>query len=180
MKLVIKNRIISAPIDVIFEKVRSETGYLKDIVEKHEEIICTCPFHKDGKELKPACFVYNNQEGTLEYGTFHCFACGEKGSLPKLIGKCFGKDYDFGRKWLVENFGDTYLEAREYLPEITTEKQKNFLDESELDSYEYDNQDALNYLINKRHLSKDVINLFKVGFEKETNSVTFPCRNEQG
>jgi DNA primase len=174
LRLIIKKRAIDAPIDIILKKVQSETKYLKDIQTKKEDVICTCPFHKNGQENHPACFVLNSKDSDMEYGTFHCFACGESGSLSKLIGKCYGENSEFGKNWLIENFGSTFIEYTEYLPKIEPNK-KEYLDESVLNSFEYDNEDALNYLINKRHLNKEILKEFKVGFEKESNSVTFPC-----
>lgn len=179
MRLIIRNRAIDAPIDTILNKVKSETLYLKDIQVKKNEVICTCPFHKDGKESHPACFVLNTKESDLEYGTFHCFACGEKGPLAKLIGKCYGSNAEFGKNWLVENFSSSIIEQTEYLEKIE-EKKKKYLEESVLETFEYDNEEALDYLINKRHLHKDIINKFQIGFEKSTNSVTFPCWDEHG
>ena len=55
-----------------------------------------------------------------------------------------------------------------------------YLDESILDTFEYNNENALNYLINKRHLSKDVIDYFKIGYNISTASITFPCRDLSG
>lgn len=179
MRLIIKNRVIESPIDVILKRVQSETRYLKDIRIKREEVVCTCPFHKNGNESKPACFVLNSKDSNLEYGTFHCFACGEKGSLAKLVGKCYDSNAGFGKQWLIDNFSSSFIEETEYLEEIT-EPNKNYLEESALEAFEYDNEQALDYLINKRHLNKDIIDLFKVGYEKSTNSVTFPCWDEHG
>ena len=180
MRLIIKNRSIDFPIETILKKVQSETRYLKDIKTKRDEVICTCPFHKDGNEAKPACSILNTKDTELEYGTFHCFACGEKGSLPKLIGKCYGADIEFGRNWLIENFASSLVEYEEFLPRIEEKREKTYLDENILNGFDYDNKEALDYLLNKRHLKREILDLFKIGFEAETNSVTFPCWNEHG
>lgn len=180
MKLIINHRHIKSSIKEILSKVKDATGFLDDIQERKENVICTCPFHNDGHEKKPACYVKSTIDGELEYGTFHCFACGESGRLPKLIAKCFNCSFTEAEKWLTDNFGNVYVEDLEYLPKIESEQITNFLPESILNSFEYDNKEALNYLINKRHLKKEVLDKFKIGFEKSTNSVTFPCRDEHG
>ena len=179
MKLIINNRHIKAAIDTILLRVKLDTGYLDDIFVKQNQVVCTCPFHKGGHERKPACFVYTDIDKDFEYGTFHCFACGESGSLAKLIGKCYNKSVEFGKQWLVQNYGDTYVEEVEYLPPLF-ESKKECLSEDILNQFEYNNQAALDYLINKRHLKKEILDRFKIGFEKETNSVIFPCRDEHG
>lgn len=60
MELRIGSRVVTAPIKVILKKLRvaSHNYYLKDQVEKRDNIIVTCPFHKDGQEKRPSCAVY--------------------------------------------------------------------------------------------------------------------------
>lgn len=188
MDLIINKRKIIEPIESILKTVRyeSKNQYLKDIIDKHDNVLCTCPFHKSGKELKPACNVVAVRDTANTYGTYYCFACKESGPITKLIGKCLSgsqseSDWEsFGEEWLVNRYGNIYVEDVEFLPEITLKKSKLFLNESVLDNYEYDNKDALDYLINKRHLSRDVITYFRIGYNRSTNSVTFPCWDENG
>ena len=186
MDLVINHRNIITPIKTILETIKHETNgrYFKDIVEKSENVVCTCPFHSGGNERKPACNIVSNRASEYDvYGTFNCFACKEKGPLARLVGKCFTDNEEeyvsIGEQWLVERFGNIYVDEIEYLPEITFTSNKLYLNENVLDNYEYDNVDALDYLINKRHLRKEVVDYFKIGFNKLTGSVTFPCWNEK-
>ena len=186
MDLVINHRNIITPIKTILETIRYETGnkYFKDIQEKSGNVMCTCPFHKDGQESKPACNIVSDRASEYDvYGTFNCFACKEKGQLPKLVGRCFCEDEEdfvkFGEQWLVERFGNVFVDEVEFLPEIQLETKKLYINEDVLNNFEYDNEDALNYLMNKRHISKDVIDYFKIGFNKTTGSITFPCWNEK-
>lgn len=176
----IGNRKINADTYSILSRLKSETGYLKDIKKSSNGYMCTCPYHSNGAEKHPSCSILDTDNNNLPAGTFHCFACGESGSLAKLIAKCYNGSIEFGKQWLVQNYGDTYIDEIEYLPELIVKKTKNILSEDELNKYEYDNEEALNYLLNKRHLNKEIINKFKIGFEKETNSITFPCRDEHG
>lgn len=176
----INHRRITAPIPVILNTIRSETKgrYLKDIVDKGKEVLCTCPFHKNGTESKPACTVVNDPDrDDIEYGTFHCFACKEAGTLSKFIGRCLAEDNftAVGEQWLLERFGLTYVQEFEYLPEITLENNSLYLNPTILDNYEYNNQNALDYLINKRHIIPEVVEWFKLGFDPKDNCVTFPC-----
>lgn len=50
MELRISNRVITAPVKNILEQLRkaSHKRYLRDQVDKDDNIIVTCPFHKDG------------------------------------------------------------------------------------------------------------------------------------
>lgn len=48
-----------------------------------ENIMVSCPFHKDGQERKPSCGLRK------EDGWCHCFSCGESCSLEQMISRCF-------------------------------------------------------------------------------------------
>ena len=76
--LVINNKIIDAPMLDILRQLRKEltNGKLKDIIDKHDNIIVTCPHHKDGMENHPSCSVYCGEDANIEYGSVHCFTCG--------------------------------------------------------------------------------------------------------
>lgn len=183
MKLRIGNKIISHSIESILHNLRAECEgeFLKDIYDKKENILVTCPFHSDGKEKSPACFVLAvDDKLDAEYGTYHCFACGAKGPLWKLVAKCLGneKDEKLGKQWLLDNYGDIFVDEELALTDIdlgSTKYKYNYLDESVLDTLDYNNQEALDYLINKRHLKPEVVNYFKLGYNKDTGSITFPC-----
>lgn len=185
MELIINHRRISAPIKTILLQLREETGYyyFDDIVDKGKEILCTCPFHKAGKESKPACTILNDSSYDLEYGTFNCFACKESGRLSKLVGKCLADEsqdlVSVGEQWLIDRFGDVYVTETELLPEINLSVKKNKLNPLILNNYEYENSDAIEYLTKKRHLSKEVIDYFKIGFDKTDKCVTFPCWDDK-
>jgi DNA primase len=182
LNLIIRNHNITAQISTILEQVRRETGnrYFSDIQkEKKGNILVSCPFHKDGKEKHASCSIVSTRYDEDVYGTFHCWSCGAKGSLAEMIGYCFNAGVKFGEDWLFVNFGNELIEEVEYLQEIVldTPTKTKSLDESFLNQFEYDNDDALKYLMNKRKLSYDVIRYFKIGYDKSDQSVTFPMWN---
>lgn len=134
-----------------------------------------CPFHKDGKEKKPS-FGINKQTGEC-----HCFGCGWSGTFTEMISNCFGKnDFGlFGEKWLVKNFLSVAVESRQELNlNLNRDKiieQKQFVSEAELDSYRYYHD----YMY-ERKLTNEIIEMFDIGYDKETDCITFNCRNKQG
>ena len=185
MDLVINGVKIKPNIKDVLIKIRKETNnrYFNIIEEKGQDIVCQCPFHKDGMEQHAACFIYNDSsDPNIEFGTYHCFACGAKGKLKTLVGFCLNINKEESEYWLIDNFGSSYVEEVKIMDRFEFGKQKArpYLDESILDSFEYNNSNALNYLINKRHLSKEVIDYFKLGYNVETASITFPCRDLSG
>ena len=185
MDLVINGVKIKPDIKQVLTLIRRETDnrYFNIVEEKGFDVVCQCPFHKDGRESKPACFIYNDtSDPNIELGTYHCFACGAKGRLRTLVGFCLDLNKDESEYWLIDNFGSSYVEEIKIMDrfEFGKKEQKVYLDESILDSFEYNNKNALNYLINKRHISKEVIDYFKLGYDIETASITFPCRDLSG
>ena len=182
MELIIKNKLINAPIPTILNRLKSECkhDYLHYIgPDKNDHVAITCPFHKNGQERRPSCFVYTKTDDPdLPYGTVHCFTCGRGTTLPYLVGYCLGGNVELGNDWLEERFGDTFIVTEDYLPPIELDKKsedKNFLDENILNQYAFYHP----YMF-KRKLTNEVINKFKIGYDKNTDCITFPIWDEKG
>lgn len=128
MSLILDNYKIDNNLITILEKIREDTGnkYFKYIYDKSDNILVTCPHHKEGNEQHPSCYVYNQEDGDIPFGYTHCFTCGYKASLPKLVADCFEEDYEFGKNWLKDNFGHTYVETMDYMPEINLHSSQQF------------------------------------------------------
>lgn len=181
MQLKIKNRLITEPIINILYQARKEAnnGKLKDIIDKHNgNLLISCPIHKGGCENKPSCTVAISTETDLEPGFAHCFTCGYSAPLPQLITDVFNEDdISFGEEWLRERFGNVLVSSKEYLPEIVltkTKVEKQFLDESILTEYDY-----YHPYMWYRKLSKEVVDMFRVGYDKNRDAVTFPVYDEK-
>lgn len=176
MELIVNNKLITTPIVDIIKLLREETGnkYFQYIGEDGtDDIKVTCPFHKNGQEHRASCHIYNRADNPNIYkGTTHCFTCQKKVPLYTVVGYCFGKNDDFGKQWLVDNFSDIIVDYHEYLPEINLSKscdQQKYLDESILDKYRY-----IHPYMKKRKLDESIIKQFSVGYDFETNSLVFP------
>lgn len=135
-----------------------------------------CPYHAGGQEKKPSAGFRKSD------GVFHCFACNEVHTLPEVISYCFGKDDilgKFGNKWLQKNFQKLEVESRKPLQlDISRNKKKptpQYVSEEELDKYRYTH----NYLY-KRGLTDEIIEMFDIGYDKKTNTITFPIRDING
>lgn len=145
------------------------------IVPSGRNLQTNCPFHKDGQERKPSFGINVNT------GECHCFGCGWSGTFSEMISNCFGKDDFgvFGDKWLVKNFISAAIESR---PELDlninrgkTIESKKYVEEAELDSYRYTHP----YMY-KRKLTGEIIDLFDIGYDKDTECITFPNRDTNG
>lgn len=178
MNLIINNRIIDTPLIKILKQVKSEinTEKLREFKEKHDNVIVTCPFHKNGQEQHPSGNLYCGDSPEIEYGWFKCFTCGETGPLTKFIGECFNSTTEFGKEWLLERFGNTIVEKKlELLPINLNANTTQCLDEKILDSFQ-------NYhpYMTQRKLTSDVIDKFKIKYDIDTKSIVFPVWDERG
>ena len=177
MELVINNKVIDAPVYDILKQVHKETNgrYLNTIIDKGDNVFIQCPFHSDGKEKHPSCTVFaRDDDKYTDKGITHCFACGISVPLFTLVGHCFDQDDEFGKEWLVQRYSNIFIEKQTYLPEIQIGKPKETaLDESILNQFAYFHPYQF-----QRKLSQEIILKYKVGYDKDTDSITFPVWDE--
>ena len=180
MELIIRNKIIDSPIDVILHTLKSElnNGKLKDILpENKDNIAITCPSHKDGRESNPSCQVYTRTDNDqVEYGKVHCFTCGYTQSLPEFITDCFDEEEGFGEEWLLERFGTSFNQNARFLPEIDLNKniKQEYLDESILKEFNY-----YHPYMWERKLTKEVVDKFHIGYDDKRKCIVFPVWDEK-
>ena len=163
--------------------------YLQKTQDSGKNIMVQCPFHGNGQERRPSAGIRKSD------GMFHCFACHEVHTLPEVISFCFGAENDifgqFGMKWLVRNFGTVEVEERKDV-EIDLERNNishksgvldnsdsdkpQWVSEEELDSYRYYHR----YWKERGITDDNIIELFDLGYDKKTDSITFPVRDVDG
>ena len=117
--------------------------------------IC-CPYHANGQERRPSAGIRK------EDGIFHCFACGEVHSLQEVISHCFGHYDDRVGKFDCSRT-------------INNISNREYITEEELDKYRYTHP----YLY-KRGMTDYVIELFDLGYDATTKSITFPVKDISG
>ena len=144
------------------------------IKELPNDLMVSCPFHKDGQERKASCGIRK------EDGFLHCFTCGETATLEQLISRCFGYDDlgQYGLKWLKTNFLGDIIQDRKFTIDLDRQNHKlveSFVSENELNQYRYFHP----YMF-KRKLNEDIIEKFDIGYDEKTNCITFPVRDEAG
>lgn len=185
--MVINNIPFSCTVVDIMTELKSQLNLndinlLQKIIDTPDNVMVSCPYHKDGQERKPSAGIRKTD------GTFHCFTCGEVHTLQEVISHCFGYYEDlvgsFGWKWLTKNFLMLEVENRAVIPlnlsrnkrntvsnKITLPTEKNVL-ERELEHFRY-----IHPYMYKRKLTDEIIELFDVGWDSKTDSLTFPVRN---
>lgn len=143
-----------------------------------DNIQVQCPYHKNGQERRPSAGIRKSD------GLFHCMACGETHTLQEMISYCFGKYDDvvgaWGWSWLLKNFATTKAEERkdvnlDFNRDLRSVEQVDYVSEEELASYRY-----YHPYMYKRGLTDDIIELFDIGYDSNTDCITFPVRDIKG
>lgn len=157
---------------------------LKDIKVGPKNIQVTCIYHNEGHERRPSAGL------KISDGTYHCFACGETHSLPEFISHCFGKNDAgaYGWSWLLKNYLTVEVENRHVSFNLSRygsidDKDRSgdvsnngFVSEEELDSYRWTHP----YWAKRGITDDSIIELFDLGYDKSTQSITFPVRDIEG
>lgn len=181
MELVIDSTVIETPIIDILKDIRLETSgrFLREIIPNGNNVRVTCPWHKDGMESHGSCDVYCNVDGDLVCGTAHCFTCGKSKNLISLSARCLGISYENAKNWLVERYGGDYIDGKiiEFADEIQLHPQEKIEEEKEIDLSKYDYYHPYMW---KRNLSKEVVDKFRIGYNRDRDTITFPVWDEFG
>ena len=182
--MVINDTPILADLTAVLTELQSQlrlngSTLLRDIKELPDDVMVTCPYHKGGEERRPSAGLRKTD------GTFHCFTCGETHSLQEMISFCFGKydDYagTFGWSWLLKNFATVQIESRQDIELDFERGQKKhlppkYVSEEELDTYRYTHP----YWFKRKITNPLLFEWFDLGYDKATDCITFPVRDENG
>lgn len=180
MDLVINGKIINGDLELILEKLKVDSkkfNLLREIRDAGDNLLVTCPYHKNGQERKPSCTILKSRTNPkVPFGTCSCFSCKHSASLPQLVADFFGEDLSTGEDWLVNNFGGERFETN-LLPRIDIKplvREQPELDPSILSKYAF-----YHPYMWQRKLTKEVVDYFSVGYDRERNALTFPVWDEK-
>ena len=177
----IDDKIIETPVRTILESLQQQVqalgiNKLKRIEYKTSEARITCPIHKNGCENTPSCYVALVDRGGIPAGTTHCFTCGYKANLLKLVADCMQTNCDSARKWLLGFCDYSLVEKVRDVPTLIQEEVKTnnydtlpIITQEELRGYDY-----IHPYMFKRKLTPEIIQKFEVGYDPKTDSLTFP------
>ena len=174
-------------LDILQELISQLRANNIQLIQKYKEgpthIQICCPYHAKGMERRPSAGIRKDD------GIFHCFACNEVHSLQEVISHCFGHTDDitgtFGWKWLLKNFATVEVEERKDIElefdrninhrNVSNSNLHQFVTEEELDKYRY-----IHPYMYERGLTDDVIEIFDIGYDFSTESITFPIKDVSG
>lgn len=180
--MIINNVPFETDLMSILEELRSQLSangikLFHSMRDTPDNIQVCCPYHKDGQERRPSAGIKKVD------GIFHCFTCGETHTLQEMISHCFGRHDDivgaFGWEWLLKNFLTVSIEERKpvelNLSRTQSEKSTLYISDEELDKYR-----VYHPYMWKRKMTPEVVEIFDIGYDKDTKSITFPVRDKQG
>jgi len=174
---------------VKLELMNQDIELLKDIKPTHNNLMVTCISHSDGQERNPSLGIslqdQKNYKGEIvPAGTCHCFACGYRADLPTFISNALGYNDKgmFGYKWLMRNYVSIAVDERKGI-ELNMERGKHAaevtdvaeISEEQLQQYRY-----IHPYMKRRKLTENVIEYFDVGYDKQTQAITFPVHDKDG
>ena len=129
--------------------------------------------------------------------TGNCFSCSWSGTIEEMISELYGYQDDgkFGKRWLIKRFNTVEIETRPNIMEgfngrnnRLNDRNINRLDnlnnnlvdntyisDEELDKYRY-----IHPYMYERKMDDRVIEIFDIGYDKETECITFPIRDKNG
>ena len=185
--MVINDVLFNADLETILDELVAELRlnniqYIQKMVHTSKDIQICCPYHNGGMERKPSAGIRKSD------GMFHCFACNEVHTLPEVISHCFGKDGTgvFGWQWLLKNFATVGVEDRKKIEldikrnrsnvDSNNGNDKTYVTEEELDKYRYYHI----YWKERKITDEHLIELFDLGYDKETDCITMPNRDLNG
>lgn len=186
----IDKKVISTDTQVILRSLKSyileknDREVLHDIAPTFDNIMVTCPFHKEGKERKPSCGISTKDKRVngkeIPAGTVHCFTCGKTCSFDRFVSYLLNYEDsgEEGRKWLFKNFEVSYTRDIELEPITRTPSLKDLpvlIKDDLLDHYRF-----VHPYMYKRGLTDAIIEKYDIGYDGITDSITFPVRDIKG
>ena len=137
--------------------IRNELEKKFNLIQKGKDYWCSCPFHE---EKTPSCKIND------DLGSFYCFGCGAKGDIFTLYTDLYNYNFVDAVKELSQQAG-----IQINFDTIDKSKKENIITEilqltSEWFQENLNNVEAgiCNQYLEKRKLSKKIINKFKLGY----------------
>jgi len=137
--------------------IRLEIEKKTKVIQKGKDYWCCCPFHE---EKTPSCKINE------ELGTYYCFGCGAKGDIFSIYTDLYNYKFIDALKELSQKAG-VKIDFNDYQKSKKENIIENILELSCLwfhNNLQKSSAKNCNEYLNKRKLTKETINVFKLGF----------------
>lgn len=179
--MIINDVVFTNDLECIISELKSQLdlnqiSLLSHIKDSGDNIMVTCPYHKNGQERRPSAGIRKSD------GKFHCFTCKQTHELYEVISHCFGyNDLGvFGWNWLLKNFLTVSVMSRKTINLDLSRCDTKSLDMQYVTEQELDKYRQYHEYMWERKLNPNIVELFDIGYDKSTNCLTFPIRDING
>ena len=171
--ITVNNLQLNKDLLTILTEVKSTltNGKLSTIRPIGSDIQVTCPFHANGHERRPSCYI------RVEDGVFHCFTDGMSGGIGKFIAGCMDTSVEYAENMLLKKYCDVTQKPQYNLSSIdlTKEEFKATVTQEELDKLK-----PYHPYMTKRKISDRVIEKFELKYDPTNSTIVFPVRDKYG
>lgn len=158
-----------------------EVAEIKNRLEITEVVANYLPLKQSGRNLKAACPFHQEKSASFmvspERGIYHCFGCNEGGDIFSFVMKMEGLEFREALEKLARQAG-VELKARKGESADLNRRRARIYEATELAARYFQaslvqNPNALEYVIKKRHLNRETVKAFQIGYAPDSwNALT--------
>jgi len=158
-----------------------EVAEIKNRLEITEVVANYLPLKQSGRNLKAACPFHQEKSASFmvspERGIYHCFGCNEGGDIFSFVMKMEGLEFREALEKLARQAG-VELKARKGESADLNRRRTRIYEATELAARYFQaslvqNPNALEYVIKKRHLNRETVKAFQIGYAPDSwNALT--------
>lgn len=157
--------------------ILSKTGilYFGRIKNTPNDLMVSCPFHKQGQERKPSCGIKKVTDEKGVAGTVHCFSCGVTMNIDSMVQKILGVLYN-------EDEVESLFKLKTLVAQsVLIQKPKTNL--FKIPSNNTVSEDILRHYrtyhpyLQQRGITKEVAQIYDIGYDDFNKQITFPIRD---
>lgn len=143
-------------------EVADVVGSYVQLKQSGRNLKAPCPFHHE----KSASFMVSPEKGI-----WHCFGCGEGGDIFKFVMKIEGMDFRGALEMLAKRAGVELKNVKADNGQAKARKRAFEAHEWAVKYFQANlvrNKNALDYVVQKRRLGKQIITDFQIGYAPES------------
>lgn len=164
-----------------YNRAMDEVAEIKNRLEITEVVANYLPLKQSGRNLKAACPFHQEKSASFmvspERGIYHCFGCNEGGDIFSFVMKMEGLEFREALEKLARQAG-VELKARKGESADLTRRRARIYEATELAARYFQaslvqNPNALEYVIKRRHLNRETVKAFQIGYAPDSwNALT--------
>lgn len=157
----------------LFSKLNKK--YFGRIKSTSQDIMVSCPFHKEGQERKPSFGIKRFTDSRGVAGTCHCFSCGKTTDLLGMLRELLGSLYNPVE--IDSKFGlATFMAQTQIIKEPTVlfklPEKKSIVKEEILQHFR-----LYHPYLAQRGISEKTAKKYDLGYDSYNQHITFPIKD---